>query len=82
MASREYELEATLARQLFADVVNAAAYGGGRVLISRRGRLMCAMISIDELDRLRALPPVPDPVEEAKKFWDDGKLIVQENLRR
>lgn len=75
-------MDATQARELFADVLNTAAYGGGRVLIARRGRLLCAIISLDELERLRALPPVPDPIEEANKFWEEGKRILAERLQR
>jgi len=32
----EYEVDVSKARQGFADMVNFAAYGGGRVLIARR----------------------------------------------
>jgi antitoxin (DNA-binding transcriptional repressor) of toxin-antitoxin stability system len=33
---KEYEIEVTEARKRFADVLNTAAYEGGRVVICRR----------------------------------------------
>src|SRR5207244_370649 len=58
---KEYEINVTEARMKFAGALNTAAYEGGRVLIARRGAIICAVISFNELNRLRALPPEPDP---------------------
>lgn len=43
------------ARMSFGDVVNTAAYGNRIVPISRRGRLIAAVVGIKDLDRLRKL---------------------------
>ena len=59
-----------------------AAYEGGRVLIARRGAIICAVISFNELNRLRALPPEPDPQAEAERFWQEGKRALEEKLQR
>src|SRR5207244_6548466 len=70
------------ARMKFAGVLNTAAYEGGRVLIARRGAIICAVISFNELNRLRALPPEPDPQAEAERFWQEGKRALEEKLQR
>ena len=59
------------ARESFAELVNRAAYGHERVLVSRRGRPIAAIVSIedvefierveDELDRQSALDALTDP---------------------
>jgi len=37
------------ARDSFAELVNRAAYGGERVLLSRRGRAIAAIVPIDDV---------------------------------
>lgn len=59
------------ARQDFAELVNRAAYGGERVLVSRRGKPIAAIVPIadvafiermeDELDLRDALAALADP---------------------
>src|SRR5712671_2606886 len=78
---KEFEINVTEARTRFADVLNRAAYEGGRVLIERHGIILCAVISCNELTRLRALPPEPDPYAEAERFWQEGKRALEEKLR-
>ena len=79
---KEYEINVTEARMKFAGVLNTAVYEGGRVLIARRGAIICAVISFNELNRLRALPPEPDPHAEAERFWQEGKRALEEQLQR
>ena len=79
---KEFEINVTEARMRFADVLNKAAYEGGRVLIARRGVILCAVVSWNELNRLRALPPEPDPDAEAERFWQEGKRALEEKLQR
>jgi prevent-host-death family protein len=79
---KEFEINVTEARTRFADVLNRAAYEGGRVLIARRGMILCAVISFNELTRLRALPPEPDPAAEAERYWQEGKRALEEKLQR
>lgn len=59
------------ARQDFAELVNRAAYGGERVLVSRRGKPIAAIVPIadvafiermeDDLDLQDALAALADP---------------------
>jgi prevent-host-death family protein len=75
-------MDVTEARRIFTDVVNTAAYGSGRVVLTRRGRRVAAVISIAEWMRLRELPPPVDPIEERRKAWDEGKRWLEEHLAR
>jgi prevent-host-death family protein len=43
------------ARDEFADLVNRAAYGHERVLVSRRGRPVAAIVPIEDVDLLERL---------------------------
>jgi prevent-host-death family protein len=80
MAVDEYEMDVTEARRIFTDVVNTAAYSGGRVVLTRRGRRIAAVISIGEWMRLRELPPPVDRIEETRKAWDEGQRWLEEHL--
>ena len=79
---KEYEVNITQARMRFADVVNRAAYEGSRVLVCRRDHIVCAVVSVKELIRLRALPPEADPYAEAERAWQEGKRALEERLVR
>jgi prevent-host-death family protein len=69
-------------RKAFADVLNTVAYGDARVVIARRGRMLCAVVPVGDLRRLRGLPPEPDPIEEANRFWEEGKRALEEKVQR
>ena len=43
-------IEATEARQQFSDTVNRVAYGGDRIVLSRRGKRLAALVPIEDLD--------------------------------
>ncbi len=49
------ELSATEARDSFADIINRAAYGKERVILTRRGKRLVAVIPVEDLERLQAL---------------------------
>jgi prevent-host-death family protein len=71
------------AREGFADLVNRAAYGGERVLVSRRGKPVAAIVPIadvklierleDELDLHAAREALADPDRAATIPWDQVK---------
>jgi len=44
--------------------------------------MLCALISIKDLRRLRELPPEPDKYAEAERFWQEGKRALEERLQR
>ena len=65
-------LEAAAARDAFADVVNKVAYGDERVVITRRGKPVVAMISLRDLHLLELLEDHLD-IEIARKALADPK---------
>ena len=54
------------ARKHFADIVNKVAYGNEPIILTRRGREVAALVSIDELELLQQIEDYID-IEDAKK---------------
>lgn len=50
-----HEIPVTQARAEFADLVNRVVYAGERVVVTRHGRPLVALISAADLERLEAL---------------------------
>ena len=71
------------ARDSFAELINRAAYGHERVLVSRRGRPIAAIVPIediefierieDELDRHAAVEALADPENADPIPWEQVK---------
>ncbi|MFF5259673.1 type II toxin-antitoxin system Phd/YefM family antitoxin [Actinomadura viridis] len=49
------EKAVTEARKEFADLVNRVAYTGERVALTRRGKVMAALVSAEDLELLESL---------------------------
>ncbi|WP_405578709.1 type II toxin-antitoxin system Phd/YefM family antitoxin [Streptomyces sp. NBC_01092] len=61
-----YEIPVTQARAELADLINRVVYGGERVLVTRHGKPLVALVSAADLERLDALDaPVEDQVISA-----------------
>jgi prevent-host-death family protein len=43
------------ARENFSELINQAAYGNKRIVLTRRGKPLVAVISVEELNRLTEL---------------------------
>jgi len=41
------------ARENFSDMINKAAYGSERVVLTRRGKPLVAVVSLKDLDQIR-----------------------------
>ncbi len=52
------------ARENFAELINQAAYGKERIVLTRRGKPLAALISLEDLSTLPSGTPAPD-YEEA-----------------
>ncbi|MGX1268518.1 type II toxin-antitoxin system Phd/YefM family antitoxin [Streptomyces phaeoluteigriseus] len=50
-----YEIPVTQARAELADLINRVVYGGERVVVTRHGKPLVALVSASDLDRLDAL---------------------------
>jgi prevent-host-death family protein len=49
------EISASEARQDFSDIINRAAFGKERVVLTRRGRKLVAVIPVEDLEALESL---------------------------
>ncbi|GAB2965197.1 antitoxin [Streptomyces flaveus] len=61
MGSMAYEIPVTQARAELADLINKVVYGGERVVVTRHGKPLVALVSAADLERLEDLQ---DPAEE------------------
>ncbi|MCX2924835.1 type II toxin-antitoxin system Phd/YefM family antitoxin [Streptomyces sp. NEAU-W12] len=62
-----YEIPVTQARAELADLINRVVYGGERVVVTRHGKPLVALVSADDLrrlDRLQELDEDREPVGE------------------
>lgn len=61
-----YEIPVTQARAELADLINRVVYGGERVVVTRHGKPLVALVSAADLERLEELrEPVEDQVVSA-----------------
>ncbi|OII68376.1 type II toxin-antitoxin system Phd/YefM family antitoxin [Streptomyces sp. CC77] len=49
-----YEIPVTQARAELADLINRVVYGGERVVVTRHGKPLVALVSAADLERLRS----------------------------
>ncbi|TWV46064.1 type II toxin-antitoxin system Phd/YefM family antitoxin [Streptomyces misionensis] len=62
-----YEIPVTQARAELADLINRVVYGGERVVVTRHGKPLVALVSaadLERLDALEALDGAAEPGEE------------------
>jgi len=59
-----YEIPVTQARAELADLINRVVYGGERVVVTRHGKPLVALVSAADLERLDALDGADEPGEE------------------
>ncbi|MBC9714929.1 type II toxin-antitoxin system Phd/YefM family antitoxin [Streptomyces sp. TRM66268-LWL] len=50
-----YEIPVTQARAELADLINRVVYGGERVVVTRHGKPLVALVSAEDLGKLEAL---------------------------
>jgi prevent-host-death family protein len=70
MANRT--ISTVAARQGFSDVLNRAAYGKERVVLSRRGKPVAAVVPIEDISALEALEDARDSalIRKRMKEWE------------
>jgi prevent-host-death family protein len=70
-------LSATAARANFSEVLDRVALGGERVIIERRGKVLGAVVSREDLElleRLRALETEEDRLAVARARKEKGSI--------
>ncbi|KND42170.1 MULTISPECIES: type II toxin-antitoxin system Phd/YefM family antitoxin [Streptomyces] len=61
-----YEIPVTQARAELAELINRVVYGGERVVVTRHGKPLVALVSAADLEQLEALQePTDEPVISA-----------------
>ncbi|MGX1408789.1 prevent-host-death family protein [Streptomyces ambofaciens] len=55
-----YEIPVTQARAELADLINRVVYGGERVVVTRHGKPLVALVSASDLERLEEAEGSPD----------------------
>lgn len=55
MGSMAYEIPVTQARAELADLINRVVYGSERVVVTRHGKPLVALVSAADLERLEAM---------------------------
>lgn len=58
-----YEIPVTQARAELADLINRVVYGGERVVVTRHGKPLVALVSAADLERLEQIEEL-DQIEE------------------
>ncbi len=53
MGKTMLEMSTVEARENFSDLINKAAYGNQRVVLTRRGKPLVAVVSLEDLGRLK-----------------------------
>jgi prevent-host-death family protein len=71
------------ARESFSTTVNRVAFGGERVVLTRHGRRVAALVPIEDLELIEALEDardldevreaLSDPANRERIAWDDLK---------
>ena len=70
------------ARKNFADIVNNVAYGKDPVVLTRRGKELVALISMEDLQLLQKLEEQQD-IAEAWKIKDEpGENVKLSDLKK
>ncbi|MBI4449656.1 type II toxin-antitoxin system Phd/YefM family antitoxin [Candidatus Uhrbacteria bacterium] len=71
-------MSATKARDAFAEVVNLTAYGKERVVLTRRGRRLAALVPVEDLDKLEALEDEEDVRVSLEALSEPGRISLDE----
>ncbi|MET9446795.1 type II toxin-antitoxin system Phd/YefM family antitoxin [Streptomyces cinerochromogenes] len=77
-----YEIPVTQARAELADLINRVVYGGERVVVTRHGKPLVALVSAADLERLDALEaPAEDQVVSSVSAVREAGSVPREQQR-
>jgi prevent-host-death family protein len=75
-----YEIPVTQARAELADLINRVVYGGDRVVVTRHGKPLVALVSAADLERLERLEEL-DEIEEARRRAEEQVVSAVSRVR-
>ena len=77
------QLSTVEARKQFSTIVNQAAFGGERIVVTRRGRPLAAIVPLEDLEAMEALEDAMDNAEADRRLneateedyldWEEAK---------
>ncbi|WP_181795536.1 type II toxin-antitoxin system Phd/YefM family antitoxin [Streptomyces sp. WELS2] len=77
-----YEIPVTQARAELADLINRVVYGGERVVVTRHGKPLVALVSAADLERLDALDePGEERIVSSVSGVHDAGAVPRERQR-
>ena len=68
------------ARKQFSEVINRAAYGKERVVLTRRGKALVAVVPVEDLDLLERLEDQSD-IEAAREALKESGAVAWEKAK-
>jgi len=74
-------IEATKARDEFADTLNRVAYAGERIVLRRRGKDIAAIVPIEDLEMIEAIEDRIDVAAAKKALKEKGPNIPLAKLK-
>jgi len=66
------------ARKDFADIINKVSYGQEQIMLTRRGKEVAAIVSVEELRLLQKIEDKMDIIDAQKAMEEDGNNISAE----
>lgn len=71
------------ARSTFSEILNETGFGGRRIVVTRKGKAIAAVVSIQDLEAIQAIEDEKD-ISEAKRILSDPKseFIPWEQAKR
>ncbi|GGZ45812.1 type II toxin-antitoxin system Phd/YefM family antitoxin [Streptomyces bluensis] len=76
-----YEIPVTQARAELADLINRVVYGGERVVVTRHGKPLVALVSAADLERLEEPASTEEPVIRSVSGVRDAASAPRERQR-
>lgn len=76
-----YEIPVTQARAELAELINRVVYGGERVVVTRHGKPLVALVSAADLERLEELQGSDEPVISSLSRVRDRATAPRERQR-
>ena len=70
------------ARENFSDLVNRSAYGKERIVLTRRGKSVAAVVPIEDLELLEEIEDRLDIEAARKALADPGENLALDDVKR
>ncbi|MEX2633352.1 MAG: type II toxin-antitoxin system Phd/YefM family antitoxin [Balneolales bacterium] len=71
------------ARKSFSDLLNESGFGGRRIVVTRKGKAIAAMVPIEDLETIQAHEDQKDTVEAGRILRDpESEFIPWEQAKR